>query len=133
MVEKVNNKIKEGRKQIDAVIILCWICIIVLVLAWLAVLPGGRYFGLIPEWGNINNILPVDLDVITRTLPFALVLLYIFELIGLNRKKAYAVRLGRAVLIVTMIIFFPIGTIFGAVFWKRFRHQKTKKYLNYGR
>ncbi len=133
MAEKVNRKIEKGRKQIEAVIILCWVMIILLVLAWLAVLPGGRYFELIPEWSNINNILVVDIDVIFRTLPFALVLLYIFELIGLNRKKPYAVPLGRTVLIVTMIIFFPLGTIFAALLWKRFRHPETKKYLNYRR
>ncbi len=131
MVEKKNLKFKKGRKQIEAIIILCWVGIILLVIAWLAFLPGGRYSGLIPEWGNINNIFPVDLDVISRSIPLALVLLYIFELIGLNRKKSYAVPLGRTVLIMTMIIFFPLGTIFGAIFWKRFRHIDTKKYLNY--
>ncbi len=123
--------INEGRKQIEAIIILCWVSIILLVIAWLAFLPGGRYFGLIPEWGNINNIFPVDLDVISRTLPFVLILLYIFEIIGLIRKKSFAVPLGRTVLIITMIIFFPLGTIFGAIFWKRFRHIDAKRYLNY--
>ena len=57
--------------------------------------------------------------------------LYIAELVGLYQRKAFAVPLGRAALIVTMVLFFPIGTIFGGVMWKRFKHPVTKKYLNY--
>lgn len=57
--------------------------------------------------------------------------LYIAELVGLYQRKAFAVPLGRAVLVVTMVFFFPIGTIFGGVMWKRFKHLITKKYLNY--
>ena len=57
--------------------------------------------------------------------------LYIVELVGLYQRKAFAVPLGRAVLVVTMVFFFPIGTIFGGVMWKRFNHPLTKKYLNY--
>jgi hypothetical protein len=57
--------------------------------------------------------------------------LYIVELVGLYQRKAFAVPLGRAVLVVTMVLFFPIGTIFGGIMWKRFKNPMTKKYLNY--
>ena len=57
--------------------------------------------------------------------------LYIAELVGLYQRKAFAVPLGRAAMIVTMVLFFPIGTIFGGVMWKRLKHPVTKKFLNY--
>jgi hypothetical protein len=57
--------------------------------------------------------------------------LFVVELIGLYQRKAFAIPLGRAVLVVTMVFFFPIGTIFGGIMWKRFNHPMAKKYLNY--
>ena len=46
-------------------------------------------------------------------------------------RKAFAVPLGRAGLVVTMVVFFPVGTIFGAILWKRINDPVAKKYLNY--
>ncbi len=57
--------------------------------------------------------------------------LFIVELIGLYQRKSFTVPFGRAVLVVTMVFFFPVGTIFGGIMWKRFNHPVTKKYLNY--
>jgi len=57
--------------------------------------------------------------------------LYVVELIGIYQRKAFAVPLGRAVLVVTMVFFFPVGTIIGAILWKRFNHPLSKRYLNY--
>jgi len=31
-----------------------------------------------------------------------------------------------------MVIFFPVGTIFGAILWKRINDPAAKTYLNYG-
>jgi hypothetical protein len=31
-----------------------------------------------------------------------------------------------------MVVLFPVGTIFGAILWKRFNDPVAKKYLNYG-
>jgi hypothetical protein len=45
--------------------------------------------------------------------------------------KSFAIPLGRAVLVVTMVFFFPVGTIFGAILWKRINNPVAKKYLNY--
>jgi hypothetical protein len=30
-----------------------------------------------------------------------------------------------------MVIFFPVGTIFGAILWKRINDPIAKRYLNY--
>ncbi len=46
-------------------------------------------------------------------------------------RKPWAVPLGRAALVVTMVIFFPVGTIFGGILWKRINDPVAKKYLNY--
>ena len=50
---------------------------------------------------------------------------------GLYVRKAWAVPVGRAGLVVTMVIFFPVGTIFGAIVWKRYNDPIAKMYLNY--
>jgi len=34
-------------------------------------------------------------------------------------------------LVVSMVFFFPVGTIIGAILWKRFNYPLSKKYLDY--
>ena len=57
--------------------------------------------------------------------------LYLIPLIGLIKRKSFSVPFTRAMLVITMLGF-PIGTIIGAVLWKRINHPLAKKYLNYG-
>jgi hypothetical protein len=64
--------------------------------------------------------------------PWLFLALYVVALVGLYMRKGWAVPIGRAALIVSMIILFPIGTVFGAVLWKRFNDPVAKKFLNYG-
>lgn len=138
MTELTKKEIKIGKKQIEGPLILCWV---------MAILLGiGIFSGF--AWGPIGFVTdylndPFTLDSISGLarnfvgFPFRMMYsllapaLYIAELIGLYQRKAFAVPLGRAVLVVTMVFFFPIGTIFGGVMWKRFNHPMTKKYLNY--
>jgi len=138
MVKLDEKELKEGEKQLEGVLILCWVMAI---LTGIGILSG---FG----WGHLgilNNYLddPFTLhaatDVIRNLIsfPFRMVYslivpaLYIVELIGIYQRRVFAVPLGRAVLVVTMVFFFPVGTIIGAVLWKRFNHPLSKKYLNY--
>lgn len=138
MAELTKKEIKMGKKHIEGPLILCWV---------MAILLGiGIFSGF--AWGPIGFITdyldnPFTLNAISDLarnfvgFPFRMMYsllapaLYIAELIGLYQRKAFAVPLGRAVLVVTMVFFFPIGTIFGGVMWKRFNNPVVKKYLNY--
>jgi hypothetical protein len=138
MTELTAKELKMGKKQIEGPLILCWV---------MAILLGiGVFSGF--AWGPIGFVTdylsdPFTLDAVSGLagnlagFPFRMMYsllapaLYIAELIGLYQRKAFAVPLGRAVLVVTMVFFFPVGTIFGGVMWKRFNNILAKKYLNY--
>lgn len=138
MAELAKKELKEGKKQLEGVLILCWIFAI---LTGLAIFSG---FG----WGHLGILInyldnPFTLHAATDVVkglisfPFRMVYslivpaLYVTELIGIYQRKAFAVPLGRAVLVITMVFFFPVGTIIGAILWKRFNHPLSKRYLNY--
>ncbi len=138
MTELTAKELKMGKKQVEGPLILCWV---------MAILLGiGVFSGF--AWGPIGFVTdylsdPFTLDAVSGLagnlagFPFRMMYsllapaLYIAELIGLYQRKAFAVPLGRAVLVVTMVFFFPVGTIFGGVMWKRFNNILAKKYLNY--
>ena len=138
MTELTKKELKIGKKQIEGPLILCWV---------LAILLGiGVFSGF--AWGPIGfmtDYLEAPLtflaisDLARNFAGFPLRMMYsllapalfVVELIGLYQRKAFAVPLGRAALVVTMVFFFPIGTIFGGIMWKRFNHPMAKKYLNY--
>ena len=138
MTELTKKEIKIGKKQIEGPLILCWV---------LAILLGiGVFSGI--AWGPIGfltNYLEVPFTFLAISdlardfagFPFRVMYsllapaLFVVELIGLYQRKAFAVPLGRAALVVTMVLFFPVGTIFGGIMWKRFNHPMAKKYLNY--
>lgn len=138
MTELTKKELKIGKKQIEGPLILCWV---------LAILLGiGIFSGF--AWGPIGFVTDYleapftflaisDLARNFAGFPFRMMYsllapaLFVVELIGLYQRKAFAVPLGRAALVVTMVFFFPIGTIFGGIMWKRFNHPMTKKYLNY--
>lgn len=138
MTELTKKEIKIGKKQIEGPLILCWV---------LAIFLGmGIFSGF--AWGPIGfltNYLEAPFTFLAISelardfvgFPFKMMYsllapaLFIVELIGLYQRKAFAVPLGRAVLVVAMVFFFPVGTIFGGIMWKRFNHSMTKKYLDY--
>jgi len=138
MAELAEKELKDGKKQLEGVLILCWVMAI---LTGLAVFSG---FG----WGPVGYLrgyldnpftLHAATDVVKGLIsfPFRMVYslivpaLYVVELVGIYQRKAFTVPLGRAVLVVTMVFFFPVGTIIGAILWKRFNHPLSKRYLNY--
>jgi len=138
MTKLTEKEIKLGKKQIEGPLILCWVMAILL---GLGIITGFNWapIGFMTDY--LNN--PFTFDSVTNlaadfiSFPFRITYsllvpaLYIVELVGLYQRKAFAVPLGRAVLVITMVFFFPIGTIFGGVMWKRFNNITAKKYLNY--
>ncbi len=138
MAELSKKELKEGRKQLEGVLILCWVMAIIIGIAIFTGIGWG-------PWSIITNYLdaPFSMSAITESardiasfpfrMSYSLILpaLYVVELIGFYQRKAFAVPLGRAVLVVTMVFLFPVGTIIGGILWKRFRDPMAKKYLNY--
>jgi len=138
VAELTKKELKEGKKQLEGVLILCWIMAI---LTGIGILSGF-------DWGHLgilSNYLddPFTLHAASGVVkglisfPFRMVYslivpaLYAVELVGIYQRKAFAVPLGRAVLVVSMVFFFPVGTIIGAILWKRFNYPLSKKYLDY--
>lgn len=123
------NEIKQenqdpGKKVLEGIIILFWV---------VAILTGIGAFSL--NFGGMfnkgMNLGPFQIGLPTFNNSLIFVALYVIELVGIYMRKKWAIPLGRAGLIVTMVIFFPVGTIFGAILWKRINDPLAKKYLNY--
>ncbi|MGM0366688.1 MAG: hypothetical protein ACQEP5_09170 [Actinomycetota bacterium] len=139
MAQITNEELKEGKKQLEGVVILCWILAIMLGLSLLSNLWSAP-FDFFEATGWRTSFGPRVLFTIfagIAGIPFRMIYtlvapaLYAVELVGIYQRRSFAVPLGRAVLVVTMIFLFPIGTIIGAIVWKRFNHPASKKYLNY--
>ena len=139
MSEIDEKELKEGKKQLEGVVILCWVMAI---LTGLAIFSGygWGHFGIPGNWFYNPVSLNAAMDTIRglAIFPFRIIYsmivpaLYIVELVGIYQRKSFAVPLGRAVLVVTMVFFFPVGTIIGAILWKRINNPLSKEYLNYG-
>jgi hypothetical protein len=138
MTEMDETELKEGKKQLEGVVILCWVMAIITGLAIFSGFSWG-HFWMFNGWIDGPFALNAAMNTIRdlASLPFRIIYsmivpaLYIAELVGIYQKKSFAVPLGRAVLVVTMVFFFPVGTIIGAILWKRFNNPVSKKYLNY--
>ncbi len=123
MEELTKDELDQGRKVLGGVTIFFWV---------LAVITGIGLFSLnFGDWLNNINIGPVEIGLPSPNTSFIFLALYVAGLVGLYIRKSWAVPVGRAGLVVAMVIFFPVGTIFGAILWKRFNDPVAKKYLNY--
>jgi len=138
MAEPIKDELEEGKKQLEGVVVLCWVISvilgIILITSW-----GRTPFGIFSAYfddpfklSSATNLIGEIISIPTRMI-YSLIApaLYIVELVGIYQRKSFAVPLGRAVLVVTMVFLFPVGTIIGAILWKRFNHPQSKKYLNY--
>ena len=138
MAEITKKELKEGKRQLEGVVILCWVVAIILGLGLIVNIgraPFTIYSGLLRRTFDLSSAAAFSAGLVsfpTRII-YSLIApaLYIVELIGIYQRKSFAVPLGRAVLVVTMVFLFPVGTIVGAILWKRFKHPVSKKYLNY--
>lgn len=124
MSDLTKEQLKEGKKVLEGPSIYFWVLAVLTGIAFLTqnssdFLSKGLNFG----WVTIG--LPG-----TSTIGI-FVALYVAALIGLHMRKSWAVPVGRAGLVVSMVIFFPVGTIFGAILWKRFNDPTAKRYLDY--
>ncbi len=124
MAELTKEELNQGKKVLGGIFILFWVVAIIIglgltSLSWLTGFVNSVSFG------------PVEVGLPSSNATVLFLALYVVELVGLYMRKAWAVPLGRAGLVVAMVIFFPVGTIFGAILWKRINDPVAKKYLNY--
>jgi hypothetical protein len=123
--EKVNKELeKEGKKVLGGPIIYFWV---------LSVITGIAVFSFnSADWANRSLWMgPVSIGFPSANVSWIVLALFIVALVGLYIRKAWAVPVGRAGLVVSMVIFFPVGTIFGAILWKRYNDPISKMYLDY--
>ena len=134
MADLTAEEINEGRRQLKGPRVVFWIS---LVLGIIGVISGivsffTDIFSFAGNWAQTGSAWGIAGSIFGLLFSILFVILYWVELSGLIKGgKPYAVGLGRFLLIWMMIFTFPIGTIIGAVVWKRFSHPATQKYLNY--
>ncbi|MBM3702915.1 MAG: zinc ribbon domain-containing protein [Actinobacteria bacterium] len=124
------QELEEGRRQLGGIKAWFWVAVVVLAIYLVVFIPiiatSPQVTGAILPAGNIALSITVLIFV------FGIwIALYLIPLIGLIKRKSFSVPFTRAMLVITMLGF-PIGTIIGAVLWKRINHPLAKKYLNYG-
>lgn len=125
MGELTQEELDQGKKILGGVINLFWV---------VAVLTGLGLFSInYGEWftRGIHVFGPVTIGLPSSNTSLVFLAVFVIELVGIYMRKPFAIPLGRAGLIVAMVIFFPVGTIFGAILWKRINDPAAKKYLNY--
>ncbi len=131
MAELKKDELGEGKKQLKGIRILYWFEIVISAILFIAIVPPSVTAEYIAPLG-----LPVLLTQVISALTVAMVfagiflVLSIIALVGIKRRRPYSIPLGRALLVLLMFDI-PIGTIIGAILWKRFSHPASKKYLNY--
>ncbi|MBN1298340.1 MAG: hypothetical protein JW997_01485 [Actinobacteria bacterium] len=124
MTELSKQENEKGKKIVEGPTIYLWVLSVVTGIGLFSLNFGG--------WmGNDINIGPVSIGLPSPNTSWVLLGLFVAALVGLYVRKNWAVPVGRAALVVSMIIFFPVGTIFGAILWKRYNDPEAKKYLNY--
>lgn len=124
MNEETKKVEMKGKKIVEGPTIYFWV---------LSIITGLGFFSLnFGNWmGRDFHIGPVSIGLPSPNTSFIFVALFVAALVGLYIRKSWAVPVGRAGLVVSMVIFFPVGTIFGAILWKRYNDPEAKKYLNY--
>ncbi|MBM3700995.1 MAG: hypothetical protein FJW68_08825 [Actinobacteria bacterium] len=124
MDEEAKKVEMKGKKIVEGPTIYFWV---------LSIITGLGLFSLnFGNWmGRDFHIGPFSIGLPSPNTSFIFVALFVAALVGLYIRKSWAVPVGRAGLVVSMVIFFPVGTIFGAILWKRYNDPEAKKYLNY--
>ena len=123
----------EGLAQLKGPKIVFWISLVLAILATISAIVSffTEVFDFAASWISAGSVGLVVGSVFSLILAALWVALYWIELSGIAKGKPYAVPLGRFLLIWMMVFSFPIGTIIGAIVWKRFSDPATQKYLNY--
>jgi hypothetical protein len=124
MTNLTAEQIEEGKKVLEGPKIYFWV---LSVIAGIGILTQNS-FDLLSKGINFG---PVSIGFPASNSVWIFAALYVASLVGIYMRKSWAVPVGRAGLIVSMVVLFPVGTIFGAILWKRFKDPAAKRYLDY--
>lgn len=120
------EEIIEGDKQLSGVRGFYWFFIVIFGLLAIGIIIASiTEINALRNYGEMQNLIPGIIIILI------ILALYIIPLVGVLKRKAFAVPFTRVMLIITMF-WFPIGTIIGGTLWKRINNASAKKFLNYG-
>jgi len=134
MTDLTNEEIIEGKRLLKGPRVVFWISLVLGIIGVICGIAGffTDIFSFAGSWVQAGSIWILVGSIFELLCSIIFVLLYWVELSGLIKGgKSYTVGLGRFLLIWMMIFCFPVGTIIGAVVWKRFSDPAVQKYLNY--
>lgn len=132
MTELTKKELKLGEKVIGGPKIYFWVISILAGIGTFSVFNLGNWLGKNIHIGPVVIGFPKIGFPFGDSTPWIFLALYVIALVGLYIRKGWAIPVGRAALVVSMVVLFPVGTIFGAILWKRFNDPAAKRYLNYG-
>jgi hypothetical protein len=132
MEEMTKQEQKNGEKVISGPRIYFWVISILAGIGSFSIFNLGNWLDRNIQIGSLNIVFPKIWVPFGDNTPWLFLALYVAALVGLYMRKGWAVPVGRAALVVSMVVLFPVGTIFGAILWKRFNDPAAKRYLNYG-
>ena len=131
MADLTAEEINEGKRILKGPRVVFWISLVLAILGAISSIVSF-FTDTLTAWAGAGSVWALLGSIFGLILAIIWVLLYWVELSGLIKGgKPYAVGLGRFLLIWMMIFTFPIGTIIGAIVWKRFSDPAAQKYLNY--
>ncbi len=135
MADLTTEEIREGRWMLGGPRIVFWISLIVAILVTIGSIVSffTETFNFAATWSTTGSIWALIGSISGLSWAIIWLILYWVELSAMSNGKPYAVGLGRFLIIWMMIFSFPIGTIIGAIIWKRFSHPAAQKYLNYSK
>jgi len=134
MTDLTMEEITEGKRQLKGPRVVFWIS---LVLGIIGVICGiasffTDIFSFAGIWAQVGSVWILVGSIFELLCSILFVILFWVELLGLIKGgKPYTVGLGRFLLIWMMVFSFPVGTIIGAIVWKRFSDPAVQKYLDY--
>jgi hypothetical protein len=132
MTEQTKQEKTPGEKVVEGPKIYFWVISVLAAITTFSVFNMGNLLDKTLHIGPVAIGLPRIGFLSGDGGPWIFLALYVAALVGLYIRKGWAIPVGRAALVVSMVVLFPVGTIFGAILWKRFNDPVAKKYLNYG-
>ena len=133
MADLTAEEINEGKRILKGPRVVFWISVVIAILGAIGSIVSffSETFNFIGNWTATGSVWALLGSIFGLILAIIWVILYWAELSGLIKGRPHAVGLGRFLLIWMMIFSFPIGTIIGAIVWKRLSDPAAQKYLNY--
>jgi hypothetical protein len=125
----------KAKKYLTGIIIWSWIAIvlvsIVLVLSIGSLSTNLKNMAILPPSNDVIYLpFIIPISIIGIIFGFISVTLYAIEIVGINKRKRFSVKLIKTLLIFA-IFSIPIGTIVGALLLRRINNPLVRNYFDY--